>query len=82
MKLSNNLSIDALLNMYVYEQVKYDFWAMFYLFTLQKNHIVISQYIDIATLDENSGLELDGIVEDLNLRHYMTDEEEYEWSHY
>ena len=65
-----------------YEQVKYDFWTMFYLFTLQKNHIAISQYIDIATLDENSGLELEGIVEDLNLRHYMTDEEEYEWSHY
>lgn len=69
-------------DMRLYEQVKYDFWTMFYLFTLQKNHIDISQYIDIATLDENSGLELDGIVEDLNLRHYMTDEEEYEWSHY
>lgn len=48
----------------------------------KKNHIVISQYIDIVTLDENSGLELEGIAEDLNLRHYMTDEEEYEWSHY
>lgn len=69
-------------DMRLYEQVKYDVWTMFYLFTLQKNHIDISQYIDIATLDENSGLELDGIVEDLNLRHYMTDEEEYEWSHY
>ena len=69
-------------DMTLYEQVKYDFWTMLYLFTLQKNHINVSQYIDIATLDENSGLELDGIVEDLNLRHYMTDEEEYEWSHY
>ena len=69
-------------DMRLYEQVKYGFWAMFYLFTLQKNHIAISQYIDIATLDENSGLELDGIVEDLHLRHYMTDEEEYEESYY
>lgn len=66
----------------LYEQVKYDFWAMVYLFTLQKNHIAISQYIDIATLDENSGLELQGIAEDLNLNHYMTDEEEYEESYY
>ena len=69
-------------DMVLYKQVKYDFWTMLYLFTLQKNHIDISQYIDIATLNEKSGLELEGIVEDLNLRHYMTDEEEYEESYY
>lgn len=69
-------------DMALYKQVKYDFWTMLYLFTLQKNHIDISQYIDIATLNEKSGLELEGIVEDLNLRHYMTDEEEYEERYY
>lgn len=69
-------------DMTLYKQVKYDFWTMFYLFTLQKHHIDISQYIDVTTLDENSGLELDGVVEDLNLRHYTTDEEEYEESYY
>lgn len=69
-------------DMRLYKQVKYDFWTMVYLFDLQKNHIDISQYLDIAALDERSGLELQGIVEDLNLRHYMTDEEEYEESYY
>lgn len=69
-------------DMQLYAQVKYDFWTMVYLFDLQKNHIGISQYLDIATLDEHSGLELQGIAEDLNLNHYMTDEEEYEESYY
>ena len=69
-------------DMTLYKQVKYDFWTMVYLFTLQKNHIDVSQYIDITTLNEKSGLELDGIVEDLDLKHYMTDEEAYEESYY
>jgi hypothetical protein len=69
-------------DMQLYAQVKYDFWTMEWLFQLQRNHINVSKYIDIATLDEHSGLELQGIAEDLTLRHYMTDEEEYEWSHY
>ena len=66
----------------LYEQVKYDFWTTVYLFTLQKNHIDMSQYFDVTTLNEKSGLELDGIVEDLNLRHDMADEEVYEESYY
>ena len=69
-------------DMQLYAQVKYDFWAMVYLFDLQKNHVDVSQYLDIATLDERSSLELQGIAEDLKLNHYMTDEEEYEESYY
>lgn len=69
-------------DMTLYTQVKYDFWAMEWLFQLQRNHIDISKYIDITTLNEKSSSDLHDIVKELNLLKFMTDEEEYEWSHY
>lgn len=68
--------------MKLYEQVKYDFWTMEWLFQLQRNHIDVSKYIDITTLNEKSSSDLHDIVRELNLLKFMTDEEEYEWSHY
>lgn len=69
-------------DMSLYEQMKYDFWSMNWLFRLQQNCINISKYLDITKLNENSASELSDIFSDLNLMKYMTDEEEYEWSHY
>ena len=64
------------------KQVKYDFWTMEWLFRLQQNHVDISQYLDVAALDETSSSDLYGIVSELDLIKRMTDEEAYEWSHY
>lgn len=58
------------------------FWTMLYLFTLQKNHIDISRYLDVASLNEASSSDLYDVVCELDLIKCMTDEEEYEWSHY
>ena len=69
-------------DMRLYKQVKYDFWAIEWLFQLQRNHVDVSQYLDISTLNEKSSSDLHDIVRELNLLKFMTDEEEYEWSHY
>lgn len=69
-------------DMSLYEQMKYDFWSMEWLFRLQQNHIDLSKYLDITKLNENSSSELYAIVHDLNLIKSMTDEEEYEWCNY
>lgn len=80
-----NLLLDAEsygFDMQLYEQVKYDYWTSHWLSELQRNHIDVSKYIDITTLDENSASELMDIRDTLIPKRYMTDEEEYEWSHY
>lgn len=69
-------------DMRLYEQVKYDFWTMEWLFRLQQNHVDISQYLDVTALKETSSSDLYNIVSELDLIKRMTDEEEYEWSHY
>lgn len=69
-------------DMPLYEQMKYDFWSMEWLFQLQRNHVDLSKYLDIAKLNENSASELHDIVRELKLIKSMTDEEEYELSHY
>lgn len=69
-------------DMRLYEQVKYDFWTMSWLFRLQQNHVDLSQYLDVAALNETSSFDLYDIVSELDLIKCMTDEEEYEWSHY
>lgn len=69
-------------DMRLYEQVKYDFWTMEWLFRLQQNHVDISQYLDVTQLNERSSSDLYNIVSELDLIKRMTDEEEYEWSHY
>lgn len=69
-------------DMRLYEQVKYDFWTMEWLFRLQQNHVDISQYLDVTALNETSSSDLYNIVSELDLIKRMTDEEEYEWSHY
>lgn len=69
-------------DMRLYKQVKYDFWTMEWLFQLQRNHVDISQYLDVAQLNERSSSDLYDIVSELDLIKRMTDEEEYEWSHY
>lgn len=69
-------------DMQLCEQVKYDFWAMEWLFQLQRNHVDVSQYLDITTLNEKSSSDLHDVVRELNLLKFMTDEEEYERSHY
>ena len=69
-------------DMRLYEQVKYDFWTMEWLFRLQQNHVDVSQYVDVASLNEASSSDLYDVVRELDLIKCMTDEEEYEWSHY
>lgn len=69
-------------DMNLYKQVKYDFWAMEWLFQLQRNHVDVSQYLDVASLNEASSSDLYDVVRELDLIKCMTDEEEYEWSHY
>lgn len=69
-------------DMRLYEQVKYDFWTIEWLFRLQQNHVDISQYLDVAALNETSSSDLYDIVRELDLIKRMTDEEAYEWSHY
>ena len=69
-------------DMRLYEQVKYDFWTIEWLFRLQQNHVDASQYLDVASLNEASSSDLYNIVSKLDLIKRMTDEEEYEWSHY
>lgn len=69
-------------DMRLYEQVKYDFWTMEWLFRLQRNHVDVSQYLDVTALNETSSFDLYNIVSKLDLIKCMTDEEEYEWSHY
>lgn len=69
-------------DMRLYEQVKYDFWTMEWLFRLQQNHVDVSQYLDVTQLNERSSSDLYNIVSELDLIKRMTDEEEYEWSHY
>ena len=69
-------------DMRLYEQVKYDFWTIEWLFRLQQNHVDISQYLDVASLNETSSSDLYDIVRELDLIKRMTDEEAYEWSHY
>lgn len=69
-------------DMRLYEQVKYDFWTIEWLFRLQQNHVDISQYLDVASLNETSSSDLYDVVRELDLIKRMTDEEAYEWSHY
>ena len=69
-------------DMRLYEQVKYDFWTIEWLFRLQQNHVDVSQYLDVASLNEASSSDLYDVVRELDLIKCMTDEEEYEWSHY
>ena len=69
-------------DMRLYKQVKYDFWTMVWLFRLQQNHVDLSQYLDVTQLNERSSSDLYNIVSELDLIKRMTDEEEYEWSHY
>ena len=69
-------------DMTLYKQVKYDFWTMEWLFQLQRNHIDVSKYIDITTLNEKSSSDLHDIVRELNLLKFMTDEEAYEEDYY
>lgn len=69
-------------DMRLYKQVKYDFWTMEWLFRLQQNHVDISQYLDVTQLNERSSSDLYDIVSELDLIKRMTDEEDYEWSHY
>lgn len=69
-------------DMRVYKQVKYDFWTIEWLFRLQQNHVDVSQYLDVTQLNERSSSDLYNIVSELDLIKRMTDEEEYEWSHY
>lgn len=69
-------------DMRLYEQVKYDFWTMEWLFRLQRNHVDVSQYLDVTQLNERSSSDLYNVVSELDLIKRMTDEEEYEWSHY
>lgn len=69
-------------DMRLYKQVKYDFWTMEWLFQLQRHHVDISQYLDVTQLNERSSSDLYDIVSELDLIKRMTDEEEYEWSHY
>lgn len=69
-------------DMRLYKQVKYDFWTMEWLFRLQQNHVDVSQYLDVTQLNERSSSDLYNIVSELDLIKRMTDEEEYEWSHY
>ena len=69
-------------DMRLYEQVKYDFWTMVWLFRLQRNHVDVSQYLDVTQLNERSSSDLYNVVSELDLIKRMTDEEEYEWSHY
>lgn len=69
-------------DMRLYKQVKYDFWTMEWLFRLQQNHVDISQYLDVTQLNERSSSDLYDIARKLDLIKRMTDEEEYEWSHY
>lgn len=69
-------------DMRLYKQVKYDFWTMKWLFRLQRNHVDVSQYLDVTQLNERSSSDLYNIVSELDLIKRMTDEEEYEWSHY
>ena len=69
-------------DMQLYAQVKYDFWTIEWLFRLQQNHVDVSQYLDVASLNEASSSDLYDVVHELDLIKRMTDEEEYEWSHY
>lgn len=69
-------------DMRLYEQVKYDFWTIEWLFRLQQNHVDVSQYLDVTSLNEASSSDLYDVVRELDLIKCMTDEEEYEWSHY
>lgn len=70
------------LNVSIYAKPTFDVGQMRQIKKGLERNVDVSQYLDVASLNEASSSDLYDVVRELDLIKCMTDEEEYEWSHY